>query len=475
MNRLIILSNRVADLRKSSQSGGLAVGLADALKERGGVWFGWNGKKLPARADVADVEEIGKVQMISAPMTSEDYAQFYVGYANSVLWPLFHYRLDLVNFQPAFYKGYDRVNAYFAKLIVPHLRSDDLIWVHDYHFIPMAHHLRKLGCRQRIGFFLHIPFPPPDLLAASPNHRKLVENLLSHDVIGFQTQADVNNFRHYLTEWEIGESVDDDHISVDGRTITLKRYPIGIDVQSVRDMAAMTPEDVAIDTSRRNVLRRRQIIGVDRLDYSKGLPERFQAFERLLTARPELEKHVTFLQVAPPTREDVDAYADIRAELEGLAGRINGRFSDFNWIPLRYIHRSVAREKLAALYRASRVGLVTPLRDGMNLVAKEYVAAQDDADPGVLVLSQFAGAAEEMQEAVIVNPYDIDSMASAIHRGLEMSLEERQERHRALVSRIEEGDAAAWLRAFLRDLDIERAPGDGRIGIVPPPIDASAA
>lgn len=453
MSRLVILSNRVADLRKTTQSGGLAVGLADALRERGGVWFGWDGETLQSSPREARVDQVDNVQMISAPMSVKDYSEYYVGYANSVLWPLFHYRLDLVDYHPGYFSGYQRVNAQFASLLSPYLEESDLIWVHDYHFIPMASHLRRLGCKQRMGFFLHIPFPPADLLAASPNHRELVEALLDYDVIGFQTSADAINFRHYLEENGPGEIADDHHISVDGRIVSFGRYPIGIDVEAFQKMAKETRDDVAIDAARRAQLGRRQIIGVDRLDYSKGLPDRFQAFGRLLARHPELEKQVTFLQVAPPTREDVNAYADIRTELEGLAGSINGRFSDFNWTPLRYIHRPVPRDTLAALFRASHIGLVTPLRDGMNLVAKEFVAAQDEADPGVLILSQFAGAAEDMTDALIVNPYDIGSMSDAIYRALAMPLSERRARHKALLETISRYDARTWMTTFLRDLE----------------------
>ncbi|MBO6718411.1 MAG: trehalose-6-phosphate synthase [Rhizobiaceae bacterium] len=453
MTRLVIVSNRVADLTKATQSGGLAVGLADALRKRGGVWFGWNGEQHDTLPESAHAKRVGNVQMLSAPLTPEDYAQYYVGFANSVLWPLFHYRLDHVEYEPEFFDGYCRVNNYFADLLVPHLEPDDLVWVHDYHLIPMADCLRRRGCGQRLGFFLHIPFPPHDLLSASPNHERLVEMLLHYDVIGFQTAADVSNFRHYVEDWNVATIADDGTLQFDGRSIVLKAYPIGIDVETFRTMSAAAPEDVRIDTDRRELLRRKQIIGVDRLDYSKGLPERFRAFERLLAHHPELERVVSFLQIAPSTREDVDAYADLRAELEGLAGSINGRHSDFNWTPLRYINRPVSREKLAALFRASHVGLVTPLRDGMNLVAKEFVAAQDAEDPGVLVLSQFAGAAEDLAEALIINPYDEDGMADAIHAALHMPRDERRERHAALLKRIREHDAAAWLASFMADLD----------------------
>ena len=451
--RLVIVSNRVAELRATTQTGGLAVGLADAVKERGGVWFGWNGEKDGTTGGEVHVETIGKVKRVAAPLSPEDLSHYYLGYANSVLWPLFHYRLDLVDYRQVFFDSYSRVNDVFARQLVPFLQPSDLIWVHDYHLIPFASALRRLGCRHRIGFFLHIPFPPPDLLAAAPNHSELVDALLEYDVVGLQTNSDANNLKLYLTEHTPAVQVADNRFAIGDRTVTIDRFPIGIDARAFAAMAEEAESDVQIDLMRRQVLGRRQIIGVDRLDYSKGLPERLKAYGRLLTLYPELEKAVTFLQIAPPTREEVDAYADIRMELEALAGSINGRFADFNWTPIRYIHRSVSRRKLAPLFRGSQVGLVTPLRDGMNLVAKEYVAAQDPEDPGVLVLSQFAGAAEEMQQALMVNPFDIDDMAHKLHTALTMPLEERRERHDALLDQVLRNDAKAWLEAFLEALD----------------------
>jgi trehalose 6-phosphate synthase len=456
MSRLVIVSNRVGDLKNPTQTGGLAVAVADALKKQGGVWFGWDGETTPSSAATPKgplpvaVEEIGNVTQIVASLSEQDYEDYYVGYANSVLWPLFHYRLDLVEYSQAFFKGYLKVNSAFAASLQPFLRGDDRVWVHDYHLIPFARYLRKLGCRQRIGFFLHIPFPPPEIVAGSPNHAAIVEALLEYDVIGFQTSTDVSNFRRYVQENDMARIGEDGTILVDGRTVLTDRFPIGIDVDAFHEMARHAPEDVRIDQMRRGILGRKQIIGVDRLDYSKGIPARFQAFERLLLEHPEMEKGVSLLQIAPPTREAISAYADIRTELEGLAGAINGRFAEFDWTPIRYIHRSVPRDKLASIYRFSQVCLVTPLRDGMNLVAKEYVAAQDAENPGVLVLSQFAGAAEEMSEALIVNPHDIDEMARSLHAALTMPLPERCERHRALLGRIRRYDVDAWAGSFLK-------------------------
>jgi trehalose 6-phosphate synthase len=285
-----------------------------------------------------------------------------------------------------------------------------------------------------------------------------VRSLFEYDLVGFQTRADLGNFRRYAEEQAGAQASDDGLFKTGGRCFRAGAFPIGIDVDQFAELAGKASEEIAIDTLRRKVLGRRQIIGVDRLDYSKGLPDRFKAFGRLLEKHPETQKKVTLLQIAPSSRQEVQSYADIKEELAGLSGSINGRFADFNWTPIRYIQRNVPREKLAALFRASQVGFVTPLRDGMNLVAKEFVAAQDMEDPGVLVLSQFAGAAEEMAEALIVNPYDIDDMAGNLFRALRMPIAERRERQKALLARIRKQDARAWLNSFLEALeDIRKA------------------
>lgn len=454
MNRLVVVSNRVADLTKKTQSGGLAVGIADALCRRGGMWVGWDGETDDDAAQrPAAFREAGNVTMMTIGLTPAEYANYYLGFANSVLWPLFHYRLDLVDFHRKFLDSYRAVNERFAEALIPALRPDDTIWVHDYHLIPLASELRRRGCRQKIGFFLHIPFPPPEILAAAPGHKWLAESMLDYDLVGFQTQTDVANLARYAEEHLGVVETKDGVFTGPSGTLRLGCFPIGIDTEAFAELAAQPADDVQIDYMRRSILDRQQIIGVDRLDYSKGLPDRMKAFACLLELFPEHMKRVTFLQIAPPTREDVDAYADIRQELEALSGSINGRFADFNWTPIRYIHRSVAREKLAALYRVSRAGLVTPLRDGMNLVAKEYVAAQNPEDPGVLILSKFAGAAEELEEALMVNPYDTAGMAKAIDRALTMGSAERRQRHAALFERVKSGDAYAWQQAFLGALD----------------------
>ena len=453
MSRLVIVSNRVADLDNQVQSGGLAVALGDALRSIGGIWFGWDGNVVEEGTPIEVKRTVqNDVTVATIPMTDRDYEEYYLGFANKVLWPVCHYRLDLVQFEAGYLEGYRRVNKGFATALAPLLRPDDLVWAHDYHLISFGEELRVLGARQRLGFFLHIPFPPPELLQAVPAHNWLIEALFQFDVIGFQTTIDLGNFRRFVAEHVGGKVFDDGRMTAYGRTIIARSFPIGIDVDDFA-AAARTPEAASqIERLNRRTVVRSHIIGVDRLDYTKGLPERFKAFRKLLELHPEHGKTVTLMQIAPPTRIEVEAYANIRTELEGLSGSINGEFGDFDWTPVRYVHRSMPRDTLAALFRGSEVALVTPLRDGMNLVAKEYVAAQNEEDPGVLILSKFAGAAEELGEALIVNPYNIDDMANAMQIALRMPIEERKERHAALLRRIKTHDVASWRKNFLEVL-----------------------
>ena len=454
MSRLVVVSNRVADFENASQSGGLAVGLADALSARGGIWFGWDGNVVSAGTRVPPTKKTyGNVTTITLPLTRKDYNQFYVGFSNSVLWPSFHYRLDLIKHESGFLTGYKRVNSKFADALSPLLEDDDIIWVHDYHLIPLAQELRKRGHRHRIGFFLHIPFPSHEIYSATPGHDWLGKVLLSYDLVGFQTSTDVENFMNMI-KMEFGgdAQIEGDVIHTEERLTRFGRFPIGIDVDAFRAIAHSDEAAEQIANLQRRTLVRTHIIGVDRLDYSKGLPDRLKGFRRLLERYPEIHKRVTLMQIAPPTRENVEAYSDIREELEKLSGAINGEFADFDWTPVRYIHRAIPRHILAALFCGSQIGFVTPLRDGMNLVAKEYVAAQRDDNPGVLVLSKFAGAAEEMEEALMVNPYDVDDLAENLHAALQMPLGERIERQKALLQRIKRHDARHWQASFLDSL-----------------------
>ena len=465
MTRLVVVSNRVGPLSDEGKAGGLAVGLADALRQRGGVWFGWSGEvSEEGTFGQLHLQTEGEVQLATLDMTATDIEEFYSGYANQTLWPVFHYRIDLAIFERRFSDAYHRVNERMAERLRPLLRPDDLVWVHDYHFLPLGEEIRKGGFEGRLGFFLHTPFPAPEMVPALPDARRLVRSMLAYDLIGFQTDLDCSNFCRTAAA-ELGAAVNaDGWISLDGRTLRAAAFPIGIDAERYSQFAT-SGEAKRRQMQLRNLLRdRQQIIGVDRLDYSKGIPERFRAFERLLRDFPENLRKVSLLQVAPLSRADLDVYMDLRRELEELAGHINGAFASLDWTPIRIMTRGFTRKGLAGIYRASRVCLITPLRDGMNLVAKEYVAAQDPEDPGVLVLSRFAGAARELQEAIIVNPHDPSEVAEALQRALHMPLEERRTRWEALNAKVVKGSASWWCEAFLGALEAVHKESDAAEG-----------
>jgi trehalose 6-phosphate synthase len=456
VSRLVVVSNRIADPRKAA-AGGLAVAIKDGLQQTGGIWFGWSGKIL-TDASIAGsqssvhTQTVGEVQLVTVDLSQQDYETYYLGYANNVLWPVFHYRLDLAQFDVRFSSGYRRVNQLFAQRLFPLLEPDDIIWVQDYHLIPLAAELRGMGCGNPIGFFLHTPVPPPPLLAAIPEHEWLMRSLFAYDLVGLQTEADVSHLVGYA-QWEAGaDSLPDGYLRAFNRSVRVGAFPIGIDVG---EFAAMADAREGVDmfaSMRAEYSRRQLLLGVDRLDYSKGLPQRIHALRYLLEHYPENRKRATLIQIAAPSREDLGAYDDLRREMDSLCGAINGDYGELDWMPVRYIHRNVARRRLPGLYRASQVALVTPLRDGMNLVAKEFLAAQDAADPGVLVLSRFAGAAEQLKEALLVNPYDTHGTAEAIQRALTMPLGERVERHSALMATIRRYDVHWWRSAFIEAL-----------------------
>lgn len=451
--RLVVVSNRVADLSARSQSGGLAVAMGEALSTSGGLWFGWSGaiRKNAARS-APRLRHFDNILTATIDLTPAEHRDYYLGFANRCLWPLLHYRLGLTEIDAKAARGYFAVNNRIAAALAPLLQPGDRIWVHDYHLIPLAEALRSLGVTQEIGFFLHTPFPPPDVFAAAPHRRKLAEAMFAYDLVGFQTNRDRENFASFVVEALDGQRLDNDRLAALGRTVVAGAFPIGIDPAGIAKAAVKQANCSAVRHLRRSLGQQSLIVGVDRLDYTKGLVEKFAAFEALLETHEQHSGGVSMLQIAPPTREGVEAYDAVRSQLEATAGRINGRFGDFTGVPVRYIHRSVARDVLAGLYRQAHVGLVTPLRDGMNLVAKEYVAAQDPADPGVLVLSGFAGAAEELNEALLVNPHDIEGMAAALHRALTMPLEERRARHDALWRKIALNNVATWRDQFLKRL-----------------------
>ena len=448
--RLVVVSNRVATAAAPT-SGGLAVAIGEALNSSGGLWFGWSGKlSEDAERRPAVAQSVNGYTAITVDLTPEEHAGYYSGFSNECLWPLFHYRLDLAKADRQQMEIYYSVNERLAKILLGKLARQDLIWIHDYHLIPFASCLRRAGVRNRIGFFLHIPFPPPEIFAAVPEHNKLARSLFAYDLVGFQTLRDRDNFVRYACEHLGAKPGPDGELKAFGRSVKVDAFPIGIDaVQFAADARrhANHPDLGALTKS--ECMR---IVGVDRLDYSKGLPERIAAVDRLLETWPEYRERIQYMQFAPPTREGIAAYDQMDAELDRAIGYVNGRHDTISWSPVRYIKRQTPRYVLAGLLRKSQVGLITPLRDGMNLVAKEYVAAQDPLDPGVLVLSQFAGSAEQLKEALIVNPYDAEAVAAALRKALEMPKSERQGRHAMLLDKVRAEDIDWWREQYLEAL-----------------------
>jgi trehalose 6-phosphate synthase len=452
--RLVVVSNRVGVPDGKARAGGLEVAIRAALRRRGGLWFGWSGRV--AENDPGPAKTVGQdnISYITVDLRKDDYDEFYNGFANRVLWPILHYRLDLAEFTRRDLGGYLRVNEYFAANLEKQIKPDDVIWVHDYHLIPLAKALRDRGHKNRIGFFIHIPWPPPEILTALPNHEQLIPALGHYDVVGFQTETDATNFSRYLVnERSVRRIVNGDSFLIEGRTVQVGVFPVGVETQAFSRLARRAIESSFVREVLDSLSGRAMIIGVDRLDYTKGIPERMDAYERFLTNFPDWRGKVTYLQITPRSRSGIPEYADISRKVGEAVGRINGTFGEASWTPLRYINKAHSRTALAGLYRAARAALVTPLRDGMNLVAKEYVAAQDAADPGVLILSRFAGAARECVAALLVNPYDPEGVAIAINRALSMPLSERRQRHEQNYRVLVENDITHWAERFLVTLE----------------------
>ena len=438
--------------------GGLAGALNSALKDRGGIWFGWSGQESEDEAGNINLQRTEGVTTATIDLPTRDIDEYYNGYANSTLWPLFHYRLDLTEYERETGKGYERVNERFAESVTPLIEPDDLVWVHDYHLIPLGERLRARGVTNRIGFFLHIPWPPTRLFVSLPFHERLVRTMLEYDLVGFQTDEWRDSFLHYCSK-ELHADVDEETgtVRLQGRSVIAQSYPIGIDwdhfqAQGQTDEARSAEQRLLASTRHRTAM-----IGVDRLDYSKGLPERIDGIGRFFDQHPDRVRDVVFIQIAPPSREDVKSYQDIRMLLEQKAGQINGARSDVDLVPIRYVNRGYSHAELYGFFRAAKIGLVTPLRDGMNLVAKEYVAAQDPKDPGVLILSRFAGAVQQLGHdnhgAVMVNPYSPDDISDAIRTALDMPLDERIARYETMIGTIREDNVQSWTSRFCADLD----------------------
>lgn len=448
---IIVVSNRVACPRPDEPiEGGLAAALLPAVTETGAIWVGASGKLAQpgAQDSLAEIQPLGAGALATVDMPGEHYERFYEGFANGVLWPALHSRTDLIRAGADDYASYCAVNKFMARSLLRFANPQAMFWIHDYHFLTLASELRERGVKQPIGFFLHTPFPARTMMVDVPNHRELVQAMLAYDLIGFQTDDDVANFRDYLQR-ELGLSSRGGAYFYRGHATRLASFPIGIDVKTFAARAAKAATRADVGRLRSSLQGRKLVIGVDRLDYSKGIPNRFRALDRMFERRPDLKGSLHLLQIAVPSRVRIAAYRKLREELEQLVGEINGRHADVDWTPIRYVNKSFPQAILAGFYRSAHVGLITPLHDGMNLVAKEYVAAQNPLDPGVLVLSEFAGAARQLDAAVLVNPHDVEGTARGLIKALSMSVAERCERWNALIEKLEASALDMWFSDFV--------------------------
>jgi trehalose 6-phosphate synthase len=451
VSRLITVSNRVGT-PGATRAGGLESAMREALQEEGGVWFGWSGEIAEARSETPNVTTKGDISYVTVDLTRADYEDYYLGYANSTLWPLLHYQLGLIAFHRKQFQGYIGVNAYLARMLEPMIEPDDLIWVHDYQLIPLASELRRRGVKNRIGFFLHTPLPPTDIMVALPNHERIMQSLCCYDLVGMQTETDLRAFLDYIAREANGRLEFDGSIFAYGQVTRAGTFPIGIDTEGFARTAARAVQTAEARRLQESMGDRCLIVGVDRMDYTKGIPQRFEAIDELLSEWPDQAGRFSFLQISPPSREEVGSYQILRRDIEHAAGHVNGKYSDIDWSPIRFVVRTVSRAALSGIYRLSKVGLVTPSRDGMNLVAKEYVASQDPDAPGVLVLSRFAGAAAELKSALLVNPLDPSDIGAAIHRALLMPIEERKDRWREMMDVLRGNTVNNWYTNFLKVL-----------------------
>jgi trehalose 6-phosphate synthase len=463
VGRLVCVSNRISLPRRGAAPGGLAVGVLAALQNTGGIWFGWSGETAEEPRAEPEVVVRGNIRFATIDLKPAEFDAYYNGYCNSTLWPIFHYFPDRFTHEEAQYHAYHAVNEQFARQLAKLLKPDDAVWIHDYQLIPMGRYLRQQRFRGPIGFFLHIPFPHRQVLRVLPNYAELVRDLCQYDQVGFQTDDDLRSFLSCVEQPEAPSFEPGSFLDVGGHSVRVGVYPIGIDVDAVSAAAATSEAQDKVQRMIASLQGRKLIMGVDRLDYSKGLMERFASFEHFLENFPENRGRVTFLQIAPLSRGDVHAYGEIRHALEAAAGRLNGHFAEADWTPIRYLNRNYLHATLMGFLRAAKVGLVTPVRDGMNLVAKEFVAAQDPVDPGVLILSPMAGAAPELSGALQVNPYDKRGMAFALQIALNMSLAERRQRHEQMLRAVREHDIHNWYGRFVHDLTgqvMKRQPAD---------------
>lgn len=465
--QLIVVSNRLpfvaerddhGEWRVKPGSGGLVTALVPVLRDRGGTWIGWPGStgddQAIAEALERSHEEAG-YRLVPVALTSDEVHGFYQGFSNEVLWPLFHDLHTHCNFDPAYWKSYCQTNTKYARVILEHCTPGDFIWVHDYQLINVASELRARGVSNRVGFFLHIPFPSLDIFLKLPWRFQILHALLEYDVIGFQTLRDRRNFtqcvRALIKEVSIHGKGSVVVARTDKREVRIGSFPISIDARALAQEAASTEVAAKVAQLRALLPERQLLLGIDRLDYTKAIPERLQAFAVALERYPDLHQRVTLIQVVVPSREDIPRYHDLRRRIEGLVGHINGRFTQpGGWVPIHYVFQHLSHTDLVAYYRAAQIALVTPIKDGMNLVAKEFCACSIEEDC-VLVLSEFAGAAGQLQHgALLVNPYDVEGVAEAIHAACTMGTEECRRRMRRLRRSIQTYDVFWWVDTFLR-------------------------
>ncbi len=475
--RLLIVSNRLPvsisgddgkGWRVSPASGGLVTALAPLMRRHNGVWIGWPGcgPKAPAKDLLEEHSAQHGLELLPVDLTDEDVDKYYRGFSNSAIWPLFHDLLGHCLFDAYHWEAYVRINRRFASVVADQARSGDVIWVHDYQLALTGRFLRERGLKRHLNFFMHIPFPSRDLFRRLPWRREYLAALLDYDHIGFQTANDLRNFvqcvRSLIPEASIVTHRRHSHITLGDRTCRAGAYPISIDFDEFNDHAGSREVDDAAWFLHENLPGRTLVLGLDRLDYTKGIPERFLAFERLLQKYPETHEKVSLVQVAVPSRVNVPDYQDLKERLDGLSGRINSRYSRHGWVPIHYTYCHLDRTQLLGYYRACEIALITPLRDGMNLVSKEYCAANTE-DDGVLILSEFAGAASQLgRGAIMVNPYDVNLTADALYYALNMEPSERRKRMRAMRSEVRRNNVAKWVSWFLDaerlEVDVSPAP-----------------
>jgi trehalose 6-phosphate synthase len=456
---LVVVSNRVARGKANEpMTGGLAAALLPVVEKSGAIWVGSSGRVRDGaqKEPFAEIEALGAGALAMLDLPAAHYGGYYEGFANSALWPALHSRTDLIRTSQDDYFSYREVNAFMARALLRFQKPEAVFWIQDYHFLALGAELRDLGVKQPIGFFLHTPWPAHTVIEGVPHHRELVEAMLAYDLIGFQTQDDCDHFAGYLTA-ELGLDVEGGVVTSRYGRSRLKSFPIGIDPQKFAEQATKAVLHPDVSRLRRSLHGEKLAIGVDRLDYSKGLVNRLCAFDRMWTSQPALARTVSLLQIATPSRGTIEAYGNLQTELAKLVSDVNGRHGEVDWTPIRYLNKGFSQTVLAGLYRTAQVGVVTPMHDGMNLVAKEYVAAQNPADPGVLVLSKFAGAANELDTALLVNPHDIDGMARAIATAVSMSLSERRLRWEAMMAKLRSGTIQQWFADFVDTLEASQS------------------